>query len=72
MAFVTSSEGKQLNGPIYKEVVQVKGGVKLGAALGAAFGALAVIIILFVLALYIWKKQHPMYFQVVRMEDGTG
>ncbi|XP_065655894.1 ephrin type-A receptor 4a isoform X3 [Hydra vulgaris] len=51
-------------------VVQVKGGVKVGAVFGAVF-SLLFLIALFVLILCIWKKRHPMYFQVVRMEDGT-
>ncbi|NP_001296646.1 ephrin type-A receptor 8-like precursor [Hydra vulgaris] len=68
---ITSVDGKELYGPALMVDVQVKGGVKLGAALGAAFGVLFFIVLLFILGLYIWKKRHPMYFQAVRMEDGT-
>ncbi|XP_057304891.1 ephrin type-B receptor 1-B-like [Hydractinia symbiolongicarpus] len=63
--------GKTMRSEEYSQSVRVKGGISLTLAIGASIGVIIFIVIVLILAFCYWRRTHPSYLQVVRMEDGT-
>lgn len=65
------ASNKYGKGPTAKIDAKVVGGVPLNIYLGVAGGVLFVVILILTAIFLVWKRRHPAYTQVVRMEDGT-
>jgi len=52
-------------------VVSIPGGVGLGLVVGVVAAIIILLIVVFIIVFCVWKRRHPAYLQVVRMEDGT-
>ena len=57
----------------FKSPIEIKGdGIAVEVLSGAIVGSVILVIILAIVAFVIWKRRHPAYTQVVRLENGQG
>ena len=68
MGIILKKDGTQLIGPVHKEFILVKVGIRNLIILVTVISTIVIVVLIVVFV--IWKRKHFLYLQTMRIQDG--